>query len=249
MAKKILFVVEGERAETRMLISSFKRTLNLSNEDFEVSKYKTNIHQLFKKMKTQGYDSFLSYLYSFNKKIFPKDMLTPETAFSSVYLFFDLDPQDKFFSIDETLEISHFFNDETQNGKLYISYPMVESLFDFDSFNVNHFLNKNYPINKLSTFYKHDARLNSFLSIKYKTASFSKIDTCDIYSVCMLHMKKYCYICGLPFDINWNHQSSAIESFRAQLPFLNKGLVSILNCGILLIPDYSFLLLEAVKNL
>lgn len=249
MAKKILFVVEGERGETRMLISSFERALKLSKEDFEISKYKTNIHQLFRKMKAKGYDSFLPYLYSINKKIFPKNMFTPETAFSSVYLFFDLDPQDKLFSSDETNEIASFFNDETQNGKLYISYPMVESLFDFESFNFKKFSKKNYPIKRLSGFYKHDARMNSFLSFKYKTTTFSSIKTSDIYSVCVLHMKKYCYLCGLPFDKNWKNQSSAEESFYAQLPFLSKGLVSILNCGILLIPDYSPLLLEEVKKL
>lgn len=249
MAKKILFVVEGERAETRILISTFKRALDLSKEDYEVSKYKTNIHQLFKNMKSKGYDSFLSYLYSFNKKIFPKDMFTPETAFSSVYLFFDLDPQDKLFSIDETLEIASFFNDETQNGKLYISYPMVESLFDFDSFNIKNFYKKIYPISNLSKFYKHDARVNSFLSYKYKTASFSKIKDSDIYSICILHMKKYCHICGVPFDKSWKIQSSALESFQAQLSFLTKGFVSVLNCGILLIPDYSPLLVKEVKKL
>ena len=87
------------------------------------------------------------------------------------------------------------------------------------------------------------------LAISYKTTSFSSIKTSDIYSVCTLYMKKYCYLCGLVFDKNWKNQSSAEESFRAQLPFLSKGLISVLKCGILLIPDYSPLLLEEVKKL
>ena len=102
MAKKILFVVEGERAETRMLISTFERAMSLSSERYDVCKIKTNIHILYKKMKELGYDSFLTFLYSEKKEIFPDDMFTPETAFASVYLFFDLDPQETLFSIEET---------------------------------------------------------------------------------------------------------------------------------------------------
>lgn len=249
MAKKILFVVEGERAETRMLISTFEQALLLSSEKFEICKYKANIHKLYKKMKKLGYDSFLLFLYSINKKIFPDDMFTPETAFSSVYLFFDLDPQDELFSIDETIEIAEFFDDETINGKLYINYPMVESIFDFGSYNSNKYNKKTYPICNLSTCYKSDARLNSFLSIKYKTYSFRKIRSNDIYSICLLNMKKYAYLSKRNFDMNWKEQYSPLRSVLFQIPFINLGLVSILNCGILLIPDYSIQLLLLTKNI
>ena len=162
MAKKILFVVEGERAETRMLISMFERALSLSSEKYDICKYRTNIHNLYKKMKRLGYDSFLSFLYSEQKEIFPKDMFTPETAFASVYLFFDLDPQDSLFSIEETRELTAYFDDETQNGKLYISYPMVESVFDFASYRQGNYNKRTYKIDMLSNHYKSSARLNPF---------------------------------------------------------------------------------------
>ena len=249
MAKKILFVVEGERAETKMLISMFERALSLSSEQYDVCKYKTNIHNLYKKMKELGYDSFLSFLYSEHKEIFPKDMFTPETAFASVYLFFDLDPQDSLFSIEETKELATYFNDETQNGKLYISYPMVESVFDFASYRQGNYNKRTYKINMLSNYYKSSARLNSFLSIKYKTKSFRKIRNGDIYSICVLNMKKYAFLCNETFNIEWKTQYSPIKCFLSEVPFIKRGLVSILSCGVLLIPDYSVVLLEAVKKL
>lgn len=249
MAKKILFVVEGERTETRMLISTFERALTLSSEKYEVCKIKTNIHILYSKMKSLGYESFLSFLYTEKKDVFPKDMFTPETAFASVYLFFDLDPQESLFSIEETKELASFFNDETQNGKLYINYPMVESVFDFSSYRQKDYNKKTYCIDKLSSKYKCDSRLNSFLSLKYKSPSFRKIRNGDIYSICILNMKKYCFLCGETFDSAWKIQYCPYKSFLSEIPFLQKGVVSILNCGILLIPDYSPTILETVKKL
>lgn len=249
MAKKILFVVEGERMETRMLASAFKRVLLLSDSNVEICKYKTNIHKLYKKMKKDNYDSFLSFLYSYKKDVFPKEMITPETAFSSVYLFFDLDPQDELFSIDETKEIASFFDDESINGKLYINYPMVESIFDFTSYNFSHFSKRKYPIKNLSKKYKTDARFKSFLAMKYKTTSFRKIRDDDIYSICILNMKKYSFINKEKFDRTWKNQYSPIKSLLSEIPFIKTGYVSILNCGILLIPDYSIFLLENAKKL
>ena len=50
--------------------------------------------------------------------------------FESIYLFFDYDfykgDLDK--KNDEVLELLEYFNEETENGKLFISYPMIESI-------------------------------------------------------------------------------------------------------------------------
>lgn len=51
--------------------------------------------------------------------------------FSQIFLFFDYDFQNRLGTqkvngiLDEMLD---FFSDETENGKLYINYPMIESL-------------------------------------------------------------------------------------------------------------------------
>lgn len=52
--------------------------------------------------------------------------------FSEIYLFFDYDFQNTNLSLAEMnerlQEMLVLFDDETDNGKLYVSYPMVESL-------------------------------------------------------------------------------------------------------------------------
>ena len=55
-----------------------------------------------------------------------------------VFLFFDYDAQGQNtkYSDENIKELLEFFSDETDNGKLYISYPMVEALKDFKKFDV-----------------------------------------------------------------------------------------------------------------
>ena len=52
--------------------------------------------------------------------------------FSEIYLFFDYDFQNTNLTLDQMnerlQEMLEMFDDETDNGKLYVSYPMVESL-------------------------------------------------------------------------------------------------------------------------
>lgn len=56
--------------------------------------------------------------------------------FSEIYLFFDYDGHQKnlgeFDSKDAIEQMLISFDNETENGKLYISYPMVEALRGFE---------------------------------------------------------------------------------------------------------------------
>lgn len=56
--------------------------------------------------------------------------------FSEVYLFFDYDGHQNNLSEDDDSDVLEqmlkSFDNETENGKLYISYPMVEALRDFE---------------------------------------------------------------------------------------------------------------------
>ncbi|MCR5569450.1 MAG: hypothetical protein K6G31_09275 [Paludibacteraceae bacterium] len=63
--------------------------------------------------------------------------ITSVSDVSEVYLFFDYDFQNENFGKDEIDrmlgEMLSYFSDETANGKLYINYPMVESIRYFKS--------------------------------------------------------------------------------------------------------------------
>lgn len=55
-------------------------------------------------------------------------------SIAQVFLFFDMEYHDNGFSIENLKSMLAKFNEETEHGKLYISYPMVEALRDVPSF-------------------------------------------------------------------------------------------------------------------
>ena len=248
MAKNILFIVEGKRDESNLLISSFRRVLKLTDEDVVIHKYKSSIYSLYNRVKAGEYDSFLSFLYSLDKSIFSDKTVTPENTFSSVFLIFDLDPQSKEYNLANLIEMCNYFSDETRNGKIYLSVPMSQSIFDFTSYNQPAFNKRCYRIDRLSSSYKRESREASFLSAKYGTKAFRTIKIEDIYSVTLLNMKKYCYLLGRSFDGDWLFPFDSKEIVVAENDYIKSGCVSVLCGGILLIPDYSIFLLNELKK-
>ena len=125
----ILFVFEGELAEPKVFDSIGK--LFLSGEDFRIIRYKRDLPSLYSHLKANGDDLFRILPFKENGIDIPEGKRL-DTLFSQIFLFFDYDFQNRHielkklnFILDEMLA---FFDDETGNGKLYINYPMIESL-------------------------------------------------------------------------------------------------------------------------
>ncbi len=124
----ILFVFEGGKAEPMVFDSIGK--LFLSNEELCVVKCEHDLPTLYSSLKANGYDLFRSLPFKENDISLPEDKRL-DTLFSQIFLFFDYDFQNRLGTqkvnciLDEMLD---FFSDETENGKLYINYPMIESL-------------------------------------------------------------------------------------------------------------------------
>jgi hypothetical protein len=135
----ILFVFEGKKREP-----SFFKTMKLlffpQKSDFIVCSYCNNIYSLYQKLTdSEGKDLFTQDLIAVLQQEFEKRTVNPlsnyhRDDFSEIYLFFDYDCQDKSYTrpintLNEELEkMLHFFNDETDQGLLYINYPMIESI-------------------------------------------------------------------------------------------------------------------------
>ena len=124
----ILFVFEGEKSEP-VIFDSIEK-LFLSGEELRIVKCGFDLPTLYSKLKEYDEDLFRSLPLKENGIIIPEGKRI-DTLFSQVFLFFDYDFQNRMGLeklngiLDEMLE---FFGDETENGKLYINYPMVESL-------------------------------------------------------------------------------------------------------------------------
>lgn len=135
----ILFIVEGEKRDYRF-IDEMVRCFMVGRHRVSVIEVPAaqNIYMLYQRMVE---DDFESDIVELLRESVPDARSKLEGVsrryISQVYLFFDFDlHQDNFGDdnvnpLDVVRKMLEVFDNETENGKLYISYPMVESLYDY----------------------------------------------------------------------------------------------------------------------
>lgn len=132
-----VFIVEGEAREPLIIDNISKVFFVHGNFKIITLPAGENIYMLWKKLKDDDFETdVIEVLRESNKEIRKQLSGLTRDNFSEVYLFFDYDVHqnnlreaDDKDVIDQMLES---FDNETENGKLYISYPMVEALRDFE---------------------------------------------------------------------------------------------------------------------
>lgn len=137
MFSKIAIICEGEKTEPRLFDNIKENFFKGKQFTLICLPAAMNIHMLAKCIKDDGYLDIIEVIRERNKTA--AKMLDGYTKddFEGVYLFFDLDPQDIGNYSEENLNMMlSVFDNETVNGKLYISYPMVEAIRDL-KFNDN----------------------------------------------------------------------------------------------------------------
>lgn len=129
----ILFVFEGEEREPD-LYKTLERLYFPRKNDNIVCSFGNNIYALYMEMLAlDGDGDIVSVL---KEKLAERGENTLEgkrsSDFSEIYLFFDYDFQNSQLSIDEINRrvsvMLDMFGEETESGKLYINYPMIESI-------------------------------------------------------------------------------------------------------------------------
>lgn len=133
--KHIAFVYEGEKTEKALIQKMIQVYFSdISNPTIITLSASGNLYMLWNKLREY---SFQAEVIDVMKEISQsaKETLEGLTArdFSEVYLFFDYDAHNdnlpkEYRDYDVVKEMLAFYDNETEFGKLYISYPMIESL-------------------------------------------------------------------------------------------------------------------------
>ncbi|MGL4805884.1 MAG: hypothetical protein ACRC26_06010 [Bacteroidales bacterium] len=201
MASKILFIFEGERTEGKY-IDILKRHI-LKEDAIVTCSFANNIYNLFKKIEEDSDLDTFSLLKSMaqNRGVLSK---YTKDSFSEIYLFFDYDGHDSsarerevdgaMISGDLKLQaLIKLFNNETENGKLYISYPMVEA-------------------------FKHMEGAETFkdLQVKCKGLNCTKFDECKERDTC-IREQKYKQLVGNQSLPAFNNLNKYEESLVKQI--------------------------------
>ena len=163
MLNTILVIFEGEKRENQY----FKSLESHFFDEKTVLKcaYGNDIYELYDILKDDQ-DLDLVELIRESKAVpsnrqVLKDLSRDQIA--QIFLMFDLEYQDEKFSFSKLISMLELFNQETDLGKLLISYPMVEALRDVTSF--DEFVNQKVTIDQCSG--KHYKKLSTQRGLRY----------------------------------------------------------------------------------
>lgn len=129
----ILFVFEGEKREPAL----FKAIERLFFKDGQhiVCSFGNNIYELYQRLTALDDSGDIVSVLRENYGDSPESPFAEDTKssdFSEIYLIFDYDFQNRNISLEQMnsqiAEMLKMFDNETENGKLYINYPMVEAI-------------------------------------------------------------------------------------------------------------------------
>lgn len=133
MANTILFVFEGEKTE-RKLLQSFQRLyFNEPGYSLITATFGTAIYSLYEVLKNDEFLDVVEILRdrSIANKVALEGILRDDI--SEIYLFFDHDGHTNNANDEKLRELLEHFSEETDHGRLYVSYPMVEAVKHLNS--------------------------------------------------------------------------------------------------------------------
>lgn len=261
----ILFVFEGKEREP-LLFKTIQRLFFQKETDAFVCTYNSNIYSLYSKLRQ--YDVFDGMSASGDTVSILNEILESKgdntlsnivvSEVSQIYLFFDYDFHESRLTLEENNrhieEMLHYFCDETENGKLYINYPMVDSIrytrqlpdADYISYTITREASKHFKRETaLFSYYPSlDHLLMSANRNEKEESQIKRLDTAHENWIHLIHMNvgKANVICNntpqLPGHIDDIEQ---IKIFDAQLTkHVNSAecCVSILNAFPIFIYEY-----------
>ncbi|MFG6395021.1 MAG: hypothetical protein K1W24_12700 [Lachnospiraceae bacterium] len=133
--KKIAFIYEGAKTE-KELFQNLTQIFFSEKADVSIISFPAegNIYMLWTRLKKDRFETGVIEVIkemSFEARQILSD--NTEDDFSEIYMFFDYDGHNnnipkEYTGKDILCEMLETFNNETEYGKLYISYPMIESL-------------------------------------------------------------------------------------------------------------------------
>lgn len=136
MSKQVAVIVEGLSREKKYWNSMCRLFFHEDPAVFIKLPTNGSLYLIWKQLTKDGnYTDILEIVRERTKE--GKEALKDKTRddFAEIYLFFDYDPHQNNLGRDEAQEVVlqkmiDTFNNETEQGKLYISYPMCEALRD-----------------------------------------------------------------------------------------------------------------------
>jgi len=231
MSNKILFIFEGEITEDQV-VANLEKTFFSSRNTTVKCVYGGEIYQIYKAIKAdEDLDTF-NLIKERNTKNAAILANYNRDDFAEIYMFFDYDGHSDKADDNKFEELLEFFNEETEKGKLYVSYPMVEALkhiCDYETF-------KDLSVEcKRNIKYKSIVHSSSLNELQH----FKKYDSAIWKKVIETHLKKANFITNDIFELP-DELISQIAIFSKQLEkyIMISETVAVLSAFPLFLHDY-----------
>lgn len=242
--KKMLLIVEGEKADKKLfekLLQEYELDL-----EYQLYSYKTNIYELYHRLFQNDEDwDTLDLLLTLKEK--DKDNHILNEDYSDIVLVFDYDPQDSLYDDEKITKLLAYFNESTENGKLYLNYPMVESYKHFKTIPDPEFFNRTVSMNVLQEG-KYKEQVGNETCIQH----LRKVKRNDFDSIIIANIQKAIYISHARSDLN-NKEAYQIYDdnilLKKQIESLHNNYVYVLNTSLFFIADYNFSLLSQKETM
>lgn len=227
----ILFIVEGASAEPKII----KKICSvIGNDDYHVYSYMTTIYELYDELKSDE-DLDILLLLREREKDQSKKMLF-DFKYTRIYLIFDYDPHYQKFDHLKVIEMLKFFTDSTEQGKLYINYPMMESHRHLKSMPDKEFLSRTINNDEIKNYKKVVGDFTCYFDLL-------KYDYHIIREMVAHHLIKFNFLLNgvkrLPDKYYYDHWSETEDIKLANLQHDKyiKGELFVLNTSIFYVVD------------
>ena len=233
---KILFIVEGENDEVKFINRLFSICQDLKN--YEIFSYKTNLHNLANLIAKNGeitddFDIQL-FLKSIEKDSDKKEILSQN--FSDIILVFDFEPQQDVPHFDLIRKLALYFNESTENGKIYINYPMMQSYRHFNKLPNKEFKDVIITKEDAKNYKEIVGNISNYTCVEHHSYAL-------FVSLAYHHLLKLHYILNGKFELppkDFIYNAKQVDLFDKQLSLLNSnGWIYVINTFMLYLVEYN----------
>lgn len=212
-SRNILMLVEGKKTEVKLfqkILSCFPE-IQMNPENILV--YNTNIWALNKSlMSVFGEEWYLAEDIEFIEFLESLDDSIRGKKITDIFLVFDYERQDPLFDEKILEQMLRFFHNSTENGQLYLNYPMIESYKHLKKpFPAQEYLNRKCACGALLNYKSIVNRETSFMDVR-------RLEKEDLKQLVIHNLCKASYMIKNFFSIRYK-ESDHIERYNMNKRF------------------------------
>lgn len=223
MSSTILFILEGPKDEPKIIDSIWETYFKETSATKFYVTYDTHIYILWKELQKDPDLDLLEMLIERNEHN-RETLEAIKESISEVYLLFDYDGHAPEATDSDLQEMLSFFDEETEQGKLFISYPMIQAL--------RHYNPDEFDFQILTVPAKENIRYKNKVGNESKIQDVKKINKELWNTLCEENLRKGNHlICGLnslPTNID-NVEQITLFSKQLETHIETNGEVAVLS--------------------